>query len=514
MNQLNIQDVFNKSTFRKIGENIKSNLGSIITSLIVIMICIVIFVVDREMIQNIPKRVLFVLCLLTVLICVVGKKLYNKVFVGIVLMGGFFSFITPNMDVPDEPAHFARTLYIADGNLFFPKDRFETYIDSSFQQILDEYRAPLIESEIRESSFSGKTSIFHHAGRTDAQLFITYLPSVIGVWIAKLLGGNLAVTVFLGRFLNVLVYALLSRYAVKKAGEWGALFSVASLFPMAVWISASFSRDSMLFGLFFVILAMFIDFIYRERKINKQDVLAYSILCALVAVTKLPYAVAIGLLIFISRKRYESAKTYYLSFALVGIVLIIGLLWTRIVATGTNEIFVYSEINPIEKIKYMLSNKSHLVKFFLEEFSVLIPNMINSAFTFGWLSYGVSWIGALYLIFIGAVTVMYPIKLPLPMKSRIGVILVLFGTVLGFMLTAFLLWNKVTDYSLAGIQGRYFIGCIILSGLSFNLYSLFIEHDKDSTVSISSKGDKYLFTISLLFILVMAVKTVMEYYAR
>ncbi|MFQ8817552.1 MAG: DUF2142 domain-containing protein [Streptococcus thermophilus] len=78
---------------------------------------------------------------------------------------------------------------------------------------------------------------------------------MIGVWIARILGLSLLWLVILGRFCNLVCYALITRLAIKKAKGFEILFGSIALLPMCVYLAASFSTDGMVNALTFYLIA-------------------------------------------------------------------------------------------------------------------------------------------------------------------------------------------------------------------------------------------------------------------
>ena len=143
----------------------------------------------------------------------------------------------------------------------------------------------------------------------------------------------------------------------------------------------------------------------------------------------------------------------------------------------------------------------------LKELFYLIPNKLQGAFTFGWLTYDLdlTW---LYISYLSCILIMLPRKKIFSNWNRTGIILVSLAITMGILLTAYLMWNPVTDMSFAGVQGRYFIGIFVLLGLVSNI---FYENNNKITVE-TEKMESILLTSANFFILALFIRTLIEYY--
>ena len=70
---------------------------------------------------NLPKSLLLVTGIFFSIIILLPGKFYNKIAIAIVLSGSLFVVSSPNLDIPDENAHCARALYVADFHAYLPK---------------------------------------------------------------------------------------------------------------------------------------------------------------------------------------------------------------------------------------------------------------------------------------------------------------------------------------------------------------------------------------------------------
>ena len=459
---------------------------------------------------TVPRTLLLITGLVfSITICLPGK-LYNKVFLSILFSGSLFVILTPILDAPDETAHYSRALYISEAHLYLPQKSSEFRVSKDVIEAEKVFKKPLIHSDLDKVKTSSKTARYPKFLATNASSFIPYLPQVLGLIISKILGLSVLSSIILGRLCNLLVYAFLIKVAIKKAKGKELLFASLGMLPMSVYLASSFSTDGMVNGLLFLIIALFCEYIQKD-KVSVSNILLFAILCLIMATMKLPYVLLVGLLLFIPRKKLPDKYAYIF---IIGLILLVGILsffWLRL-SSNINMNQVTSNVNPVEKIKYTLEHMSEFTRMIVQEWVNLIPNKIPSLFTFGWLTYGLGNLLWFYLIFISCVIFMIPQYNPLPKISKYGTFLVGIGVTFGILMTAYLMWGKVNEIAIQGVQGRYFTGVILLLGLTFNNIKLFVPVYPTLSSEEEEKRDTFVLFIALVFIMMSVVLTVLQYY--
>lgn len=460
---------------------------------------------------NLPKSLLLVTGIFFSIIILLPGKFYNKIAITIVLSGSLFVVSSPNLDIPDENAHFARALYVADFHAYLPKKDKDLKVSDDVSKVTKEFRVPLKQTGLDKIKVSFKkvhSSLFIV---TNASSFIPYIPQVIGVWIARILGLSLLWLVILGRFCNLVCYALITRLAIKKAKGFEILFGSIALLPMCVYLAASFSTDGMVNALTFYLIAQFCYLINRDQKVSLRDMIIFTALSLVLATMKLPYVLLVGLLLFIPKEKMTIRKNYLYAALLIFVTAILSFLWLK-QSSDINASKVTHGANPVNKIKFTIAHANVFFKTFLREWLNLIPSKIDSLFTFGWLTYGLGNISRYYLIFLSCILLMTPQTLPLPKISKIGTGLVATGISIGILMTSYLMWGQTADISFLGVQGRYFTGVLLLLGLFVNCSKVFYPQNNIDSEEATDKREYFVYVIANLFILMSVVLTILQYY--
>ena len=467
---------------------------------------IVLYFIFDGGIVNAPKKLLVISGLVFSAIMLFPGKYHNRVFVSILLSGTLFVYNTPIMDTPDENVHYARALYLSDGHLYVPEKLEQSKIADDIIDVEAVFKKPLALSNLEDEEVAEEKVTYSGIVKTNGYAFISYILQAAGILIARLFSLSISASIVLGRFLNLLVYALLVRLAIKKAATNKYVLGTVALLPMSVYIAASFNQDAMSNGLIFLIIGLFCELVEKEQ-ITDLDLFLFALLSLALATMKFPYVLIVGLLLFLPKNKLNLRK-YLVILISISLTLILGLVWLKI-ASSVNLQFVAEnpEINPVKKILYTIQNMGVFLQMVLKELFYLIPNKLQGAFTFGWFTYGLdlTW---LYIAYLSCILIMLPRKKIFSNWNRAGIILVSLAITMGILLTAYLMWNPVTDMSFAGVQGRYFIGIFVLLGLVSNI---FYENNNKITVE-TEKMESILLTSANFFILALFIRTLIEYY--
>ena len=467
---------------------------------------IVLYFIFDGGIVNAPKKLLVISGLVFSAIMLFPGKYHNRVFVSILLSGTLFVYNTPIMDTPDENVHYARALYLSDGHLYVPEKLEQSKIADDIVDVEAVFKQPLALSNLEGEEVAEEKVTYSGIVKTNGYAFISYMPQAAGILIARLFSLSISASIVLGRFLNLLVYALLVRLAIKKAATNKYVLGTVALLPMSVYIAASFNQDAMSNGLIFLIIGLFCELVEKEQ-ITDLDLFLFALLSLALATMKFPYVLIVGLLLFLPKNKLNLRK-YLVILISISLTLILGLVWLKIASSINLQLVAENpEINPVKKILYTIQNMGVFLQMVLKELFYLIPNKLQGAFTFGWFTYGLdlTW---LYISYLSCILIMLPRKKIFSNWTRTGIILVSLAITMGILLTAYLMWNPVTDMSFAGVQGRYFIGIFVLLGLVSNI---FYENNNKITVE-TEKMESILLTSANFFILALFIRTLIEYY--
>ena len=461
------------------------------------------------------------------------KNFYKTAFVVILVFGIVFSIITPIMCSHDEFEHFVRAEITSngvinpeynetpftlegityDGSYMTIQSAYDLvqegkvasdYIKGDLKQLVKNNNGTPVSDYIRMDTVNSSvmntnadtmpintTKVPFHSAFTQNPFF-GYLAPAIGIALAKMLSLNSIWMLWLGRICNVVVYAGLVAYAVKKTPILKMPLFVIACIPATLSQASSVSIDPMVNGLAILAIAYFLYYYNApENSLDYTDILKFSAIVLLLGLCKVTYFSFIMLLLFLPRDNFRQRKYYYsivlVLLAFLGVMAVWSKFWVN---PGIHNSWRYSlylsknNVDALSQISYMMG---HLKESFVTIFH-LVGNLDNDLKVQSFI--GTKFI-SIYLLFIGTVYLLYPHEKIKP-KTKIGALLVFcmvyFGTYILYILT----WNKVGDLHSHGIQARYFFPALGLIPIFLG-----INHVQKDTTEI----DSYIIMLAIVFVI-------------
>lgn len=295
--------------------------------------------------------------------------------------------------------------------------------------------------------------------------FISYLPSIVGITIGRIVGLGTVQLLFLGRLLNLLFYCVLISLAIKKIPFGKIAITIAALFPMSLHLAASFSYDAVLISscVFFISYVLYLA--YTKEKIYWMDILILLLTMLFVSSAKVIYSLIALLIIIIPIKKFASKKNYF--FTLILLIVIIGL--NIYISSGAN-IGGYLDDNSSEyfTLAYSLNHIGQVIRLIINSYMVqgqdYLFTMIGQKL--GWLDYNIPIILIFAFMFIIIISIFIKDEIVPSLKTRI-VSLGIFALIMAGFTATVVMWTPLQNSTISGMQGRYFleIFCLLLISL-------------------------------------------------
>lgn len=315
---------------------------------------------------------------------------------------------------------------------------------------------------------------------------VEYVPQIIGVALAMLLGRNMVTAFLLGRFFNLAFYCLCVFLAVRRAPRFKLMFGFAGLMPMALQQAASLSYDSFVNALALILLSSILKAIFDESPLRLGDFLFIYVTAVILTPAKGVYAVFILLFFFVPKDKFPlmgKGKGFWASllvlscagfFALISLPQMIRILGdTRpgFEVTGESQ----------NTLAQALSDPIGTLRIFVDTFNIYILDWLGDAVgsdlgTYaikvpGWLVPG--YVGCLLL----AVQNEREAAPSLPRGFKGCCVGASAFVILAFMLTMYFAWISTADRIIYGVQGRYFTPIIPLLLLATNGENIRVRHE-------------------------------------
>lgn len=219
-------------------------------------------------------------------------------FVTALIMGlAYTALITP-FSAPDETVHFFMAYRFANVVTGAPQTEMPhdtLYVracDTDYNGRLSQFYGKFYEPSV--STYAREINSLLGDAESEEQIeiqsdfvsgnYVCYFPAGLGIALGKTLHLSSALTFYLARFMNLLLFAFLGACAVKKIPFGKNIFFVAALLPLTLQQVASVSYDSILISVGFYYLALCVHLAYSAEKLRVWDivqlVLCLAVFCA------------------------------------------------------------------------------------------------------------------------------------------------------------------------------------------------------------------------------------------
>lgn len=333
--------------------------------------------------------IIAILLILLLAFSLTGNYIKNFILIALA-MGFILSMIMPINNQLDEKRHFLSAYNLSYANINFKKPIINEGIQSIPQRLNFEKFNTYFHKNY-EPTFLEEYVIEDISNIPAAYNPIQYLPSAIGIYIARLLGGSIADIYYAGRFFNLIGYIVLVAFTLKILPYKRKSFYVIFLMPMLLALASVYSVDSIMVGVISLWIAYCLKLYEQKEKITGKQLLILLGIFTLIGTLKSMSYLPIALFIFIIpiRKIVKENKKYLVPIIFLGIVSVtinIGITLylqsdqlsdPRVENTNAMQQIEYIKEEPIEYIKILGKH----IKTTLTEFSAL--SYLNGPMFFG-----------------------------------------------------------------------------------------------------------------------------------
>ena len=309
---------------------------------------------------------------------------------------------------------------------------------------------------------------------------IGYYPAILGLTIARLLNLGTIPMLYLAKLFMLAFYIFGLYWAIQRIPFGKSTLFVIAILPMSIFLSASFSYDTVIIALSMMLIAQILYLAYGDiLKIGIIDVVTSAALVFLLSPLKAYLPIAL-LFFIIPRSRFHSRMQYFgfcFSMLAVGIasILIANLSFITSICpnhTLTNQYI--SDSTPAYTIDWVLNNP-------LKTIIIILRTTVCKAGSYamtmlgarlGWLNIPISgWIiDGIFLCLLATCLKEEGEEIVPSKKQRLSFVLSSALIYVAFLLGMLVWWTKSGEGVIEGVQGRYFIPVLPL--ILFSLYGL------------------------------------------
>lgn len=421
---------------------------------------------------------------------------------GVLVLGSGYLFVMAPLSAPDEIGHFMSAYAVSNTILGQPSVNGDGYVrireeDDFIQNIYrvdgtDQARVSLgreLDEEtyrlIKEKSgplFVGKQEMMDSVYQPVNTTPVAYLVPALGISLARLLRVNCIALVYIGRYFNLIFFAVFSWLAMRKLPFGKEILFGVLLLPMTLHQAASFSYDAFVMALCFFFGAYCLELAFVKDRVRKRDLAVLMLVIAALAPCKFVYVVVMGLAFLIPIKKFGGKKQWAVS---VGVVLIICLAAILIVSGKNVSSFASGEDNLVswagtEGFSFPLLLHNPLL------YAQIMYRTLFYQFNGWWFSMLGSSLGNLdpvlstpsfLLLGMTACLGVLSIRkageaLYLTGKQKAWILFLTAACLLGFMTAMLLAWTPLSSLVVEGVQGRYLLPMLpfaLMTGKGKNL---------------------------------------------
>ena len=427
-------------------------------------------------------------------------KVETTVLVSLLFLGLVYNFLLLPYMAPDERTHIDMTYRYSNDLLGIPY----TGNEVTLAKRVDDTKIELVENpalsnyyivfnELLQGVQDDSLVITNTTANTYAPIFV-YLPAVLGMTLARLLGFGSIAMLMLARWCNLAFFAVCVWWCMKKLPFGKMALAVIALFPMTIQQCNSFSYDAVITSILFLFSTYIICMTYEDKPIKISDAAIVSVLSGLLVYGKsgvyLPVCLAA---LLIPTKKFGCLwKKLAAAGSLMGIAMLSYI--NRNSGTVTQVMATTAETSAVGATAGNAVSMGYTVGFFLQNPWKLIQMLCNTVADksefylesivgqkMGWVEIEISrviFVGFLVLFMISMLKVRGEKQyVTSGQKWWISIVCALSAgmILMGMLLT----WTPYGHVSIEGVQGRYFTPLLLLLSLAGRNNIVLLNDNKD-----------------------------------
>ncbi len=399
-------------------------------------------------------------------------------------LGVLYMALIPPYVAPDEETHIHTAYALSNNFLGIENDIYVSLRasdDIAFDKAdeLDIYSYQTVAQELF-GQCADSTMVSTDNAVVYTEPFYIYLPTAIGLTIARLCNFNYITLIFFGRVMNLLVYTAIVALAIAQMPRFKRILCVVALLPMSLQLAAAFNYDAIVLATAFLYTAVVLKTLTSEGDFSPKQLLLVVVLGLLLAPMKKLYVFLCLFCCILPLKRCPAlVQKWFWKVVLLGVVgficlipTFLDMMWVSKASLEVASMIVLPEVNPLNvdyseqyfwTVPYLLTHLTGAVKMVLrtiqENTGLYFVQLIGGKageYILRDITIWAPLIGVLYgVLFLCAVpTDQEKPLLSLPQKCWSGLLLL---ATLGALFFVCLTWTPLRNTTIWGLQGRYFL---------------------------------------------------------
>jgi uncharacterized membrane protein len=360
----------------------------------------------------------------------------------------------------DEQIHYKRVERLATGLLSSMAAR-PNFVHYSYS--IDEQKKidVLVDKQYKKPKTKSPGDVFSYKK-------VAYAPSVAALFIGNIFHIPQHITFNLGRWFNLLAYATVIFFAIRKLKTGKMIMSVVALFPTAIFLASNYTYDSWVTAFTMLGLAyLFFELQQPERKISTKNMVIMIGAFVIGIGPKAIYFPLMFLMLLLKPSKFESLKQYkkFIFVAVFSILFVFGsfMLPFLISGDGSGGSRGKLDVDTPRQIQFIVSHPFEYAKI-LFNFIAGYTNPLNASGFTNFLAYlGMTKGFMIILALIAIITFTdrneYDKKIS-GLKEKIAMFFVYFSTIALFSTALYFSFTEVGKSTIDGVQPRYLLPLI------------------------------------------------------
>lgn len=423
----------------------------------------------------------------------------------IVLLAAFFGvasniIMLPGI-IPDEMAHMQTAYRYANVFLLMPyetegEEMLVRKADYPFDNLPLSPRATayaLIAKEWRFFAGGDELEMVSQEGRSVRTGFIAYLPSAIGIALARILHFGKWPMIYFARLCNLAFFIGLLVWAVKVTPVKKHLFAIIGLIPAVSQAAGSMSYDAPMIGLGLLVTAYILHLIFVAKRIGWREWVLCSIAAFLLFPCKFIYSSIFLLLLFIPHTHFKHKRTKVLFLCCVVVAGTAGFLSANIfhIVKQMNTLPVDYRPNSINQkdvysLGWLLRHPGEVPRMVLQSFRDYADTYWKGMFggrlnrSDNTLNWTLVWMACYVILSMrdGEDSIQPTINQRLVSGGAFGL------SVLASFIIMIIDYTPVGSRAAVGVQGRYFLPLLPLLSISIGSKNITINDDAKRWITV------------------------------
>ena len=447
------------------------------------------------------------------------------------VFGVVFMFAFVPGSIPDEPYHFQASYKWSNILLLMPDSSSDTI---SFREDIAQFVAngSLFNTTVELGEYASLFDSFQFFSNCDSYVDVAAhsafdiggnppqlkVASALGIALARAANLGAIPVFYAGRLANLIVFVVLAYFAARVTPVAKKTFMVVSLLPMTLHLVSSYSYDSGIIGIAFLLLAFCLRAIYGESAMRKKDMIAIAILSALLAPCKVVYSVIVLLVFLIPASRFATKKQSYIFKGLVFTCMVAAILALRLGSLlgmagvdGSADSVDYrgTESGSFYSLGGILSDPVGTIVMYLRTFAVQGDFYLSTIVggSLGWFQPDLAMphyvvFGLLLMLLISALRSKDD-GFPVPLAHRMIFLILPIACWLAVMMSMYIGWTFTTESVIQGVQGRYLLPVLPMLLLTLRGPSIKVDSELTSKLTFGMAGFNIAYLASLTSMIIV-----------